>query len=382
MPAELISPLDAARRQRKTKIFHQNYLNGAWKALRQNPIVLLDKYYNLANERKNYLSATYKRVQKFTRMLHARSPIYNAVHRRCSNPEVLERFHLTNIYRIQYQTRRNMLSILRNIRDLRAQNDTVGLRKLVSKVMGDYNVLKTRRVKPWQMNFMNEVYNHLALSLCENFRMPTYRVSPYDNDAMCRLLGVLLWKPAEPQSIVFGNRATYAYEDADTAFEEAKVFRRTINGLSKRLHFARLPMERSYLLHELADIHLSHNHLVQCLDYATRSVEEAARSANIKIWEFLATMLQVKVHAILGKYERLADVLNNAYRLAMDLKATNLCTFIEFCRMLNMDSITLRKISIVMANKRRQKISSRSSYNTLSPETPDADVGVNAVNVA
>lgn len=124
-----ISPLEAARRKRKTKIYYQSYLNDSWidiaflKTLRHNPIVLLDKYYNSAHEREKYLNNSYECIKKFTKMLHARSPMYNQNYQRMANPDMLEQMHQDNKNRIQYQTRRNMLSILRTIRALREQKD-------------------------------------------------------------------------------------------------------------------------------------------------------------------------------------------------------------------------------------------------------------------
>lgn len=366
-----ISPLEAAWSKRKTKIFFQAYFQHAWadiaflKALRNNPTVVLDKYFKSASERREIMNDGYDHVKKFSRMLHARSPIYNEAYHRFHNTEIAAQFHQANMFRIQYQTRRNMLSILRTITALHKQNDIGRLRKYVEKVMGEYNVLKTRRVMPWKMEFMNEVYNHLALSLCESYRLPKYKVSPYDNNAMCHLLGVSPLKHTEQKSVVFGVRSTYVYEDSGEAFEQAKAFKRYKLSLEKRLYFSKQPIERSYLLYELADSHMAQNQQVRCLLYAKKSIDEARR-CNSKIWEFLATMLQAKSHAILCKFERQAEVLNGAYQLAKELKSPKLCTFIELCRMLNRDYMTLRKMSQLVATKR---LRTRTSHRSFSDNT-------------
>ncbi|KAH8387080.1 hypothetical protein KR093_004562 [Drosophila rubida] len=361
-----ISPLEGAWHERKRKFFFQTYLQRSWvdvaflKALRDNPNVTLDNYFQSAEERLQMLNKTCEQLTKFGRMLHARSPLYNEIHQRMEYPEKAEKFHDENMFRIQYQTRRNMISILRTITALRAQNDTRRLRKFVEKAMGEYNVLKTRRAMPWKIEFMNEVYNHLALSLCEGYRLPKTKVSPYDNNSMCHLLGVSPLKPSEQRTVVFGDRSTYTYDDSGDAFEQAKEFKRCKLALEKRLFFAKLPIERSYLLYELADVHLLQNQQERCLLYAQKSIVEARR-CNSKIWEFLATMQQAKSHAILCKFERQSDVLNSAYQLAKDLKSPQLCTFIELCRMLNRDYMTLRKMLQLVASKRlRSRLSNRS----------------------
>ncbi|XP_034118665.1 uncharacterized protein LOC117577833 [Drosophila albomicans] len=361
-----ISPLEAAWQQRKKKCFFQTYLHRSWvdvaflKSLRDNPNVVLENYFSTAAERLNMMNKSCEHLSKFSRMLHARSPMYNEAYERMEYGEKADKFHEANMFRIQYQTRRNMVSILRTITALRAQNDIRRLRKFVEKTMGEYNVLKTTRVMPWKIEFMNEVYNHLALSLCESYRLPKSKISPYDNNSMCHLLGVSPLKPSEQRTVVFGDRSSYTYEDSGDAFEQAKEFKRSKLALENRLSFAKLAIERSYLLYELADVHMAQNQQVRCLFYAQKSIAEA-KKCNSKIWEFLATMQQAKSHAILCKFERQSDVLDAAYQLAKELKSPQLCTFIELCRMLNRDYMTLRKMLQLVASKRlRSRLSNRS----------------------
>lgn len=91
--------------------------------------------------------------------------------------------------------------------------------------MGDYNVLKTIRLLPWKMEFMNEVYNHVALSLCETYQLPNERVSPYDTESMCRLLDVMPLKPTKQGEPIFGVRSSFADENTVKIQEQAKAFK-------------------------------------------------------------------------------------------------------------------------------------------------------------
>ncbi|EDV47577.1 uncharacterized protein LOC6549869 [Drosophila erecta] len=363
---EMLSPLETERRRRKTKIFYQNYLGRNWtdfiflKTLRRHPNCLLDNNFGSSPDRTKYLEYSFRRLKTFTRMLQARRPMYNEYFQR--NFRVEARMRDANLFRIQYQTRRNMLSILRTIKLLRRRNDIKRLRKFVEDVMGNYVVIKTNRLMPWKAEFMNEVYNNLALSLCEGYRLPATRVTPYDKGAMCQLLNIQVAKPLEHTEFIFGDRSTYSYAGLDKQSTDRLADQNHVEYLEKRLLFARLPIERSYLLHELADLHMQKNHFVQSLSYAQKSIEEA-RVCNSRIWEFLSTMLMAKSHAVLHKYERQTEVLNSAYNLATQLKSPQLCTFIELCRMLNKDYITLRKMSQLVTTKRlRTKISNRSSF--------------------
>ncbi|XP_001355050.3 uncharacterized protein r-cup [Drosophila pseudoobscura] len=356
---ENLSPLEHARRSRKTKIFYQNYLNRAWtdfiflKTLRQNPNLLLDHYFGTSEERRKYLDNSFQRIKTFTRMLHSRSPMYNEMRR---GHNLSQRFREENLFRIQYQTHRNMHSILRTIRVLKQHDDPDRLRKFVEDVMANYVTVKTSRVMPWKVEFTNEVYNHLALSLCESYRLPTTRVTPYDKNSMCLMLNIQAIKPLERTVYVFGDRSSYSYPLHDKPKSPLNL-----QHLEQRLYFAKLPIERTYLLHEMADYHVQQNHFVQCLSYAQQAIEES-KLCNSKIWQFLSTMLMAKSHAVLHKYERQTEVLNDAYMLAAELQNPRLCTFVELCRMLNKDYITLRKMSQLVASKRvRSRQDNRSS---------------------
>ncbi|XP_016937300.3 uncharacterized protein r-cup [Drosophila suzukii] len=372
---EMLSPLEMERRRRKTKIYYQNYLGRNWtdfiflKTLRRNPNILLENNFGSSPDRTAYLEHSFQRLKTFTRMLQARSPMYNECFQR--SPRMEARMRESNLFRIQYQTRRNMLSILRTIQVLRKKHDLKRLRKFVEDVMGSYVVIKTNRLMPWKAEFMNEVYNNLALSLCEGYRLPPTRVTPYDKGAMCRLLNIPTAKPLEHTEFIFGDRSTYSYAGPEKQSTDRLADQNFIEYLEKRLLFARLPIERSYLLHELADRHMQKNHFVQSLSYAQKAIDEA-RGCNSRIWEFLSTMLMAKSHAVLHKYERQTEVLNVAYDLATQLKSPQLCTFIELCRMLNKDYITLRKMSQLVTSKRlRTKLSNRSSFFTSPNYSPN-----------
>ncbi|KAH8237463.1 hypothetical protein KR038_003281 [Drosophila bunnanda] len=394
---EKISPLESERRSRKTKNFYQNYLGRNWtdfiflKTLRNNPHLLQDAISGSSKERRDYLEKSFQRLRSFARMLHARSPMYSEYFQR--SPVMEARMREANLFRIQYQTRRNMHSILRTIRVLRESKDITvsssnyifrlivlqmafvnqSLRKFIEDVMGNYVILKTDRMMPWKVEFMNEVYNHLGLSLCETYRIPKTRLTPHDKNAMCTLLDIPPAKPLEFTEVIFGNRSSYILAGHEKQFTDRMADHHAyIEHLERRLLFAQLPIEKAYLLYELADRHMQTNHFSQCLSYAHKAVEEA-KTCNSLVWQFHSMMLMAKSHAVLHKYERQKEVLNYAYDLAADLKSARLCIFIELCRMLNRDYITLRKMTQLVTNKRlRSKISNKSSFlSNMSPnESP------------
>lgn len=79
--------------------------------------------------------------------------------------------------------------------------------------MGDYYVTKTNRVMCWKFEFHNEVYNTLALALCEQYRVPkNFKVA---QRAMLKLLMLPVDKVKDIVPFVFGDRSTYQEGDED-----------------------------------------------------------------------------------------------------------------------------------------------------------------------
>lgn len=143
---EVLSPLEIARRKRAFNVVHQNYINEAWKdflfmkLLLKNPSLLLD-YCKYSSTRAGPMSKTqYKVIRQFRvrfmqnlwdlltnliclqRMLHSRSPIYYLDFMKFKNKKMLEKTKEATLFRIQYQTHRNMMADLKQIRLLRKQH--------------------------------------------------------------------------------------------------------------------------------------------------------------------------------------------------------------------------------------------------------------------
>lgn len=56
-------------------------------------------------------------------MIHARSPIYYVRYKKYANMDRLRKFQEALLFRIQYQTRRNMITALETIRRLRTEKN-------------------------------------------------------------------------------------------------------------------------------------------------------------------------------------------------------------------------------------------------------------------
>lgn len=76
-------------------------------------------------------------------------------------------------------------------------------------------------------------------------------------------------------------------------------------------------------------------------------------------------MLIVKSHAVLHKIERGKEALDEAFVIAQRLKSPKLCSFIEICRAINEQEISLKKrTQSVDSMRKRRSRSSIISHNS------------------
>lgn len=78
--------------------------------------------------------------------------------------------------------------------------------------MGNYVVLKTNRIMPWKIEFINEVYNTLGLALAEQYYVPK-NFKPTTGNPLHLLLHLNMNKTMEISKFVFGDRSTHQDQD-------------------------------------------------------------------------------------------------------------------------------------------------------------------------
>uniref|UniRef100_W8AVF9 Uncharacterized protein n=1 Tax=Ceratitis capitata TaxID=7213 RepID=W8AVF9_CERCA len=356
----LLSPREVARRERAFRVFNQIYYNKSWidvlflKSLRENPNLLLPQYKISTPFLRNLVNTKYDVVKKFLKMLQARSPVYTEQLRKCPNRKTWEAQRQKHLNHIQYQTRRNMLTILRTIRQLRAAGKIKQLGKYVEEVMGDYVVLKTHRVMPWKFQFINEVYNTLALAYADIFMEPPDMNVHYDaKNRLIRLLKMPIDKNKDRvMRFVFGDKSTY--QEPDAIDYTLLAYKKYLARLEKRMHFAKYSIEKCYLLYEIAQSHLTQSRFEECCSVARKAIEET-KNCNSYLWRFLSILLICKSHAVLHKVERGRDALNEAYECAERLKCGELMHFIDLCRVSVETEISLKKRTQSFDSVRRRK---------------------------
>ncbi|KAH8253294.1 hypothetical protein KR032_004615 [Drosophila birchii] len=356
---ELLSPMEIARRKRAFNIFHQSYLNDSWidvlfmKMLAKNPNLLLPQCKESSFFLYNISRKQYEIVRKFMKMLQSRSPLYLVNYLKYRNKAMSDRYREAYLYRVQYQTHRTMNKALKQIRTLRKAKKVHLLAKYVEEVMGDYVVLKTSRVMCWKFEFLNEVYNTLALALAEQLRVPK-NFNLTSNSAILRLLRMPTDKVKDFVSLVFGDRSTHLEPDAnDPAANRAKNLTAR---LEQRMVFAKYSIEKCYLLHQIAQSHLDQGRHSECTFNARRAIRES-QNCNSNLWRFLSVVQIVKANAVLHKLEQTKEALEDALPIARLLNDSDLELFIETCIVCNtQDAISKR--NTIMASRRGSRTES------------------------
>lgn len=149
-------------------------------------------------------------------------PLYYVDYVKYTTKQMQEKCKREALYRWQYQTHRNMINNLRHIQKLREEKRLTELAKYVESVMGDYVVLKTNRVMCWKFEFMNEVYNNLALALIGQYTQRNLKHAKMDYGALKNLLHLPKDKVLDIKQFVFGDRSTYEDKNDGSTDDKSK----------------------------------------------------------------------------------------------------------------------------------------------------------------
>ncbi|KAH8374500.1 hypothetical protein KR200_000246 [Drosophila serrata] len=339
-----LSPLEKARRDRYFKIYNATYLNRAWvdveflRNLRSDSNVHPKHCKESSMHLKKLLEFNYKSARTLTKMLHTRCPMYAQHQQKFTSETLYNKQKDDNLYRIQHQTRRNVYKILRTIRLLIRAGELNKLTTFIEGVMGDYVTTKTHRIMPWRFEFTNEVYNYLGLARINEYKIPSNVTVLQGRQRLLTLFGLPNKNNKDTKR---PNRINLPR--TNTTDPKAEKFMKQVARMENRMRFAEYPLERAYLLHELAQAHLDYHSFDAACSMARRALEEATK-CNSDVWSFLSLMIICKSHAILGKIEREKNTLTEAFKLAKKMKNLDLCLFIDVCMRVNLEEMDLKRL--------------------------------------
>ncbi|XP_039483594.1 uncharacterized protein LOC120446615 [Drosophila santomea] len=374
VPEEMLSPMEIARRKRAFNIFHQSYINDSWidvlfmKMLCKNRTLLLPQCRESSYFLQLLSTKQYEIVRKFMKMLQSRSPLYLVNYLKYGNKAMSDKYREAYLFRVQYQTHRNMNQALKEIRALRKAKKVQQLAKFVEELMGTYVVLKTARVMCWKFEFLNEVYNTMALTLAEQLRVPK-GFTPHGSNAILRLLRLPVERVKDFVPVTFGDRAPEP-EGNDPATNRAK---RLTARLEHRMVFAKYSIEKCYLLHQISQSYLDQGRHSECTFNARKAIKES-KNCNSNLWKFLSVVQIVKANAILHKLEQTKEALEDALPIATFLNAPELVLFIENCMACNTED-SINKRATLMQARRVSKSESVATHSLVSAQDIESREG-------
>ncbi|KAH8274214.1 hypothetical protein KR018_008233 [Drosophila ironensis] len=367
----LLLPLERARRRASERIYTHTYMgrNAAdvemMRRLRCNKDFLNPLMAWNTSHLQQFCNSQYSIICRFMKMMLARNPLYNRrfIQDRCAMRAWRKQMHL---YHVEYQTRRDCFRMLREVRALRRAGNLGRLHHYVDEIMTTFIELKTQRTLPWKWEFVNDIYNCVALAYCDLCAVPAnVDFLEVKNRPLLYML-----EPEKPHVAPMQFGLTNIYQEMDREEERHSRITRKLERLEERLRNSRYAIERSYLLYELARLHFKESRFERCLAIARRAFIEA-RHCGSRIWRFNSVFLACQVHAVLHRFERLQEYLVKAMQLATDLQATSLIAYLEICMEVNHFDLAVRKMNRSDSALRRTRwktssgAGSRTSISTL-----------------
>ncbi|KAL5275744.1 hypothetical protein ACFFRR_001535 [Megaselia abdita] len=369
---QLVHPRERARLARGYKIFNQKYLNnsaidvGFLKFLKTNKTLLLPQS-TITPILKEVADSNYNMVIKFMRMLQARNPLYNERLKRCPDKERCRKEKADNLSRIQYTTRRMMFIILFNIKRLREQGNIYELSRYIEQVMGDYVILKTNRMMPWKFEFINEVYNILALAYIDQIYIPKY-LDAFDSSK--EKLYALLRVPLQDERLTinqfnFGDKSTWVEPEAiDYSYIR---YNKLIQRLEKRILFVQYPIEKCYLCFEISKNHLIQNKFDECITMSRKAFGDAETSRNI-VWKFLLTFIIFKALVVQEKIEKAKEFIADLKNISALLANETIPKFMTLAESFLVNEIKQKVIAQAQQSITSKKSRGQSMYSNASEQ--------------
>ncbi|KRF94223.1 uncharacterized protein Dmoj_GI15966, isoform B [Drosophila mojavensis] len=330
------SPLERAQRRMRESAYNYQYLRhsardlGMLKQL-QTSLALPHLPSQISTPYMTELLAEQSAiVHKFMKMSHSRSPLYQCRHEKCRGTQICERNQLEALLRIEYQTRRECFRMLREVHKRRQERNIERLTDYVEHIMSTSIALKTNRTLPWKWEFVNEVYNILALAHTDRCAVPK-NVDFLDLHNHSTLY-LLTTERARDLSVSFGDRNNYAEIDREEARQSRMV--KKIERLCSRLKHSRFGIERTYLKFEIARCHFKASHFDKAIIMAQKALLDAG-NCNSTVWRFNITFLICQVHANFYRFRRLGETLTRASHLAERLHSPKLRAYVALCQAVN-----------------------------------------------
>lgn len=195
----------------------------------------------------------------------------------------------TDMFRIQYQTRRNVFNQLDEIKQLFTKEGSIQeLTEYVSNILEKYYSIKTVKVFPRKFEFSNEIINYVGLKYLSLIKIPKnlYEISDLKHRLM-HLLNISKNNESKEINIKFGDKSTFC----DTTAPDYPYIRykRKVDKYERELNLWEYSIVKCFYLNEISLMHLIQSKYDEYRTSSKKCCEEAELCGNI-IWEFFGRL--------------------------------------------------------------------------------------------
>lgn len=269
-------------------------------------------------------------------MMKSRSPLYSK--KLGSNK--------TEMFRIQYQSRRDVFNQLDEIQRIFEKGSIKELTEFVSKLLENYYSIKTVKILPRKFELANEITNYVALKYLSLIKIPENlnQIS----DLKIRLAVLLnisknVNTETKKMSIQFGDKSKFC----DTTAPDYSYLRykRKVDKYERELNFWEYSIVKCFYLNEISLMHLIQFKYDECRTSSRKCCEEAELCGNI-IWEFFGRLNLIRSDCLQNMF---ADVNENLIKLELLVIGKMNENVLDFIRM-------VKFVTDEMENKTSTKI--------------------------
>lgn len=220
--------------------------------------------------------------------------------------------------------------------------------------MGQYYEIKTNRVMPRRFEFINEIYNILALAYLDQLKIPSNFFETNQSNRMFALLKIPIEKEKLEVKAIFGDKSTFKVPDEPDY--NYLAYKKITTKLEHRLPHTKYPIERCYLYHEIAKHHLSQSKVDEAKLIAKNVLIEAEKISN-SVWLILGILIIVKADTIQRNCEKTKLSLIGLKSVVYSLNDSVLEQFIDTL-------IFFNSIDIKNKNESTEKITENDEENS------------------
>lgn len=249
----------------------------------------------------NVLSEQLKHVKIFEDMLWQRQPMYSKKYNKDTVKQYASQY--CSLKRIQCQARREAFNCLTSIRKLATSNFSAMI-KLVDKVMTEFFPFKTNRILARKAEFINEIYNIVGIAFMKRLIVPNTLLQV----PLMHRLNILLEIPVEKKYKDISKIEKAFGENKHLVDSTFLVYRQKVEELEKRRSNCTELIERCYLCHELARLHLNQSEMDESKQLGFRIIDLAKLCGN-NVWRCLGYLTILRVEYAQAHYVEVAKML-------------------------------------------------------------------------